>query len=202
MIRRRRKRASVVNNSILAASKSRSFDQIGTPAARASASSSVSSGSRRPILRTASGMLLEYSDRGTTVTGSAATASRSRSGRSRFFSPRITAYSSTSAKVCSVVKTCSMLGWVRISRARPPSTEDNSTLASAASFTARLSPFAEVAKRLRFGDPLFLELTSNLQAQHGEKLASQVNRQRGIAPGKEYSSDPAAARDEYRIFGP
>src|SRR5438552_5959680 len=194
-----RSKLSVVNNSILRLSKSRSFDQIGTCNCRASASNSASSGSRRPISLSARGTLLEYSLRSTMVTGNEATARSSKSDGSRFFLARMRAYSSTSANVRPVVTTSWTLGCFRTRLACPPITADSSTLASAASLTTPLPPAGEVLQDFLFGNALPFQLVRDFSGKHGKQLALQIDRQGGFPPWQEHARYTSAACHQNRI---
>jgi hypothetical protein len=54
-------------------------------------------------------------------------------------------------------------------------TAANNTLASAASFTAILSPLCEIFQKFFFRNPLFLELTGNIGGQHSKQLTPEVH---------------------------
>src|SRR5450755_1281714 len=202
MIPRRRSKSSVVNSSTPATLKSLSFDQTGILRCNASASKSASSGSRRPICRRAPGSRFAYSVRSTILTGRAAAARISTSTGKPFFRARTGTYSSTSAIVCSVVKISLTLGWPNTNRARPPMSADKRTLASAASFTACLSPAGEIFQNVLLGDPLLFQMKGNLGGEHGKKLALQIEWQGGLTPRNKDSGNFPAPSQQNRIVGP
>src|SRR5216684_75270 len=122
------------------------------------------------------------------------------SGGVRFFRARTVAYSSTSAKLCSVVNISPISGWFKANLARPPIIADRSTLASAARSTASLPPALEILQDCFFGYALFLQLTGNFCSEHGKQFALEIHRQGGFAPWEKDACDLAAARYQDRIL--
>jgi hypothetical protein len=78
----------------------------------------------------------------------------------------------------------------------PINADSNKTLASAASFTANLPPGFEVGEDLFFGPAVLPDLPSNLGAQHVEKLALHVDRERPFRSRKKHSRHSSTASDQ------
>src|SRR5258708_5366362 len=103
------------------------------------------------------------------------------------------AYSCTSAKVTSDVKTCSTSGWLRTRRARAPRTAESRTLASATSLTLALSPGLEVGDDLICFQSALTNLPTDLRTKHGKQLPFQFNRKTGFRSREEHARQTPAA---------
>ena len=101
------------------------------------------------------------------------------------------------ANVTSAVRISPIAAWRSTRLAGSPINADsNKTLASAASFTANLPPGFEVGEDLFFGPAVLPDLPSNLGAQHVEKLALHVDRERPFRSRKKHSRHSSTASDQ------